>query len=128
MNMMGSVNMKRGFTLIELLVVIVLLGVIAVMVTTSVIGILNDSRSSLSNTQIDTIENAAEQWGTVNADKLPLDDSAYKLDVKTLSDDGFIDSSDLKDPGDNSDLCGYVEIKYDNSKNQYKYKFVREDC
>ena len=60
--------------------------------------------------------------------KLPLDDSAYKLDVKTLSDDGFIDSSDLKDPGDNSDLCGYVEIKYDNSKNQYKYKFVREDC
>ena len=49
--------MKRGFTLIELLVVIVLLGVIAVMVTTSVIGILNDSRSSLSNTQIDTIEN-----------------------------------------------------------------------
>ena len=68
MNMMGSVNMKRGFTLIELLVVIVLLGVIAVMVTTSVIGILNDSRSSLSNTQIDTVENAAEQWGTVNAE------------------------------------------------------------
>lgn len=120
--------MKKGFTLIELLVVIVLLGVLAVMVTTSVIGIMNDSKESLSDTQIDTIEEAALQWGTINADKLPLDDSVYELDIQTLADDGFIDSSDLKDPSDNSNLCGVVEIKYDDSKNQYKYNFVRKDC
>lgn len=120
--------MKKGFTLIELLVVIVLLGIVAVLVTTSVMGIMSDSRESLSDTQINTIEDAAEKWGAINADKLPLDDSVYKLDIKTLADDGFIDSSDLQDPSDNSQLCGVVEIKFDTSKNQYRYNFVKEDC
>ena len=128
MNMMGIANMKKGFTLIELLVVIVLLGIVAVLVTTSVMGIMSDSRESLSDTQINTIEDAAEKWGAINADKLPLDDSVYKLDIKTLADDGFIDSSDLQDPSDNSQLCGVVEIKFDTSKNQYRYNFVKEDC
>ncbi len=128
MNMMESVRMRKGFTLIELLVVIALLGVLAVMVTTSVISIMNDSKKSLSSTQVSTIEEAALQWGTINADRLPLDDSVYELDIKTLADDGFIDSSELKDPLDDSDLCGVVEIRYDTSKNQYKYEFVRKDC
>ncbi len=120
--------MKKGFTLIELLVVIALLGILAVMVTTSIIRIMSDSKKSLSDTQINTIEDAAERWGTINADKLPLDDSVYKLDIQTLADDGFIDSGDLKDPGNSSDLCGYVEIKFNTDKNQYKYSFVKEDC
>lgn len=128
MNMEESVDMHKGFTLIELLVVIVLLGILAVLITTSVINITRDSKNSLSNTQVDTIENAALQWGTINADKLPLDDSVYKLDIVTLADDGFLDSSDLKDPADGSDLCGVVEIYFDTEKNQYKYNFVREDC
>lgn len=128
MNMMESVKMKKGFTLIELLVVIVLLGILAAIVTTSIISIMNNSRKSLSDTQINTIEEAAIQWGTINADKLPLDDSVYSVDIKTLADDGFIDSSELQDPGNNSNLCGVVEIKYDTSKNQYKYEFVRKDC
>ena len=51
--------MRKGFTLIELLVVIALLGVLAVMVTTSVISIMNDSKKSLSSTQVSTIEEAA---------------------------------------------------------------------
>ena len=94
MNMMESVKMKKGFTLIELLVVIVLLGILAVIVTTSIISIMNNSRKSLSDTQINTIEEAGIQWGTINADKLPLDDSVYSVDIKTLADDGFIDSSE----------------------------------
>ncbi len=120
--------MRKGFTLIELLVVIVILGVIAVMVTTSVIGILNKSRSSLSDSQISTLENAAEQWGTLNADKMPLDDSVYELDIQVLADEGYIDSSDLEDPTNGADLCGVVEISYDSSSNQYKYNFEQRDC
>lgn len=120
--------MKRGFTLIELLVVLVLLGIVAVLVVTSVINILGDSRDSLSDTQINTIENAAKQWGTINVDSLPLDDSIYKLDIQVLADDGFIDSSELRDPSDSSPLCGDVEISFDNSTNQYDYEFVQKEC
>lgn len=128
MNMMESVRMKKGFTLVELLVVIALLGIIAVMVTTSVIGIMNRSRDSLSKSQISTLENAAEQWGTINTDKMPLDNSVYEVDIQTLADEGYIDSSDLENPKNGATLCGAVQIKYDSSKNQYRYNFVEKDC
>lgn len=127
-NMMESVKMKKGFTLVELLVVIALLGIIAVMVTTSVIGIMNRSRSSLSESQISTLEKAAEQWGTINPDKMPLDNSIYEVDIETLADEGYIDSADLENPKDGSQLCGVVEISYDTSKNQYRYNFVEKNC
>ena len=128
MNMMESVRMKKGFTLVELLVVIALLGIVAVMVTTSVIGIMNRSRSSLSESQISTLEKAAEQWGTINPDKMPLDNSIYEVDIETLADEGYIESADLENPKDGSQLCGVVEISYDTSKNQYRYNFVERNC
>lgn len=129
MNMMESADMKKGFTLIELLVVIALLGVVAVLVTTSVIGILNRSRSSLSDSQKSTLEDAAEQWGTINADKMPYNDGDYiDVDIKDLADEGFIDSSDLEDPRNGQDLCGVVRISYKSDKNQYSYNFMQKDC
>lgn len=129
MNMMESVNMKKGFTLIELLVVIALLGVIAVLVTTSVIGIMNRSRSSLSETQRNTIEDAAEKWGAINADKMPYNDGdTIDVDIKDLADEGYIDSSDLKNPKNSKELCGVVRISYKADNNQYSYEFVEEDC
>ena len=128
MNLMESVRMKKGFTLIELIVVIALIGVIAVMVSTNVFGIMNRSRSSLSSTQINTIEEAAEKWGTINADQMPLDDSVLSVDINTLADDGFIDSASLENPKNGNKLCGVVEIKYNSSKKQYQYNFVEKDC
>ena len=121
--------MKKGFTLIELLVVIALLGVIAVLVTTSVIGIMNRSRSSLSDTQKNTLEDAAEQWGTINADKMPYNDGEQiDVDIQTLADEGYIDSSDLENPKNGKDLCGVVRITYHASNNQYDYEFTEKDC
>ena len=121
--------MKKGFTLIELLVVIVLLGIIAVLVTTSVIGIMNDSKSSLSDTQKDTLEKAAEQWGTINAGEMPYDDGeSISVDVQVLADEGYIDSADLEDPKKRKKICGAVKITYKESNNQYSYEFEEKSC
>ena len=121
--------MKKGFTLVELLVVIALLAVVAVLVTTSVIGILNRSRNSLSDSQIDTLEDAAEKWGTINADKMPYNDGdTIDVDIKDLADEGFLDSSDLENPKNGQDLCGVVRISYKADNNQYSYEFVEEAC
>lgn len=121
--------MKKGFTLIELLVVIALLGIVAVLVTSSVIGIMNDSKSSLSSTQKNTLEDAAEKWGTINPDKMPYNDGDHiDVDIEDLADEGFIDSSDLEDPKTGKNLCGIIRISYKASNNQYSYEFVEEDC
>lgn len=120
--------MKKGFTLVELLAVITILGIIALFVSTSVVGTLNKTKSSLSNTQITTIEKAAEKWSIVNADKLPLDSSEYSVDINTLANDGYLDSSDLKNPKNNSKICGDVKINYVSEKKQYKYTFISKTC
>lgn len=120
--------MRKGFTLIELLAVICILGIIATLIVINVIGTINKTKSSLSSTQISTIEKAAEKWGVVNADKMPLDDSLYDVSIDTLSDDGFLDSSLLQNPKDGLRLCGVVRIKYNDSKKQYSYNFVKQNC
>lgn len=117
--------MKKGFTLIELLAVIVILGIVALIVSNSAIGTINKSKKSLSKTQINTIEKAAEKWGTVNPDEMPLTGS-ISVNITKLADEGYLDSSDLKDPANNSKLCGVVKITYTN--NQYKYEFVQNKC
>jgi prepilin-type N-terminal cleavage/methylation domain-containing protein len=120
--------MKKGFTLIELLAVIALIGILAVVATTSIIPLIKKSRNSLSQTQITTIEKAAEKWGTVNTDKMPFNENdSIKVSLADLATDNYLDSSDLKDPKDNSKLCGYVLITY-TSKKQYTYVFNRDTC
>ncbi len=132
MNIKGAANMKKGFTLIELLAVIVILGVIALIVTSSVTGIMNKSKKSLSLTQIKTFEDAASKWGTLNADKMPTSNGDYiDVDLSTLDSDGYIDSSELNDPSNNKKICGFVRITYkddSNIKNTYTYEFNKKSC
>ena len=124
--------MRKGFTLIELLAVIVLLGVIVTIITSTVLSTVNKSKESLSDTQISTIEKAASKWVTINADKMPSENGKYiDVSVDTLSADGFLDASDLKNPTNGGKLCGYVRVTYINNetyKNQYEYKFHKKNC
>ena len=124
--------MRKGFTLIELLAVIVLLGVIVTIITSTVLSTVNKSKESLSDTQISTIEKAASKWVTINADKMPSENGKYiDVSVDTLSADGFLDASDLKNPTNGGKLCGYVRVTYINNetyKNQYEYEFHEKNC
>ena len=124
--------MKRGFTLIELLAVIVLLGVIVTIITSSVISTMNKSKESLSDTQIETIENAASRWVTLNADKLPRENGKYvDVSIDDLASAGYLDASDLENPSNGKKICGYVRITYVNNdtyKNQFNYDFNEKSC
>ncbi len=121
---------KKGFTLIELLGVIILLAVIAVAVMALSNRMVSESKESLYETQKQTILSAAEKWTITNSDKLPVTeaDGDYNLPISKLATDGYLDSDEVTDPRDNSKICGYVKINYKESKKQYKYALVEEEC
>ena len=115
--------MNKGFTLIELLAVIFLLATLALIAAISVFGILSDSRESLYEEQVNTIEEAAKNYQLVTPG---LDNTTISLE--TLSEEGYLDSDDLVDPRDKSQLCGGVNVTYNEGSSQYYFEFVREEC
>ncbi len=121
---------KNAFTLVELLVVIVLLGIIAVIAFPIVQESITESKESLNESQLEIITSAAKNWTLTNNGVLPMSESegSYNLPLSKLSEDGYIDSDELIDPRDNKPICGYIQITYNDSKNQYNYKFVKETC
>lgn len=120
---------KKGFTLIELLAVIVILSILAVISFAIIFKLIDDSRKDIYNSNIKTIESAAEKWSADNT-KLIGKSAPYCLDVNTLVSGGYIKADSLKDPREKNagNITGYVKISYDSTYNQYEYKYVGSDC
>lgn len=121
---------NKGFTLLEVLGVIVLLGIVALLVVTLSNRMLNQSKESLYETQKETIVSAAKKWTIANNGVLPMSgaEEAYNLPFSKLAEDGYIDNEELIDPRNNKDICGYIQITYNDSKKQYNYKIIEEEC
>lgn len=116
---------NQGFTLIELLAVIVLLAVIAAVTVPIILNSINSSRENAYEEQVETIEYAAERWSTDNHNELPTTDGASIYhSVSFLQEEGYLSSDkEIKDPRDDSKMTGCVKITYDESYNQYDYKY-----
>ncbi|MDP4180215.1 MAG: prepilin-type N-terminal cleavage/methylation domain-containing protein [Bacillota bacterium] len=66
---------KKGFTLTELIVVIAILGVLAAVVTPSVLGYISDAKVSADKANANTIDSAVKRL--VANDKLKLDTTTH---------------------------------------------------
>ncbi len=121
---------NRGFTLIELVAVVIILGIIALVTTPIVIGVLNTSKESLSSEQKLAIENGARAWGIkrlVLNDEVP---SREFVTIKELQEDGAIENkilSNLNLTEDELDVAG-VCIFYKDSQFVYEYARRQADC
>lgn len=118
---------KNAFTLAELMGVIVILGVLALIVTTAVDKNITNSRYSTCLTQVKTIEEAAKMYVTDYPSKLPTGGS-IKIDLEELINKGYLDK-DIKSPmtkGNYNTLGAYVEIA-GNKSYTYKVYLNKED-
>ncbi len=90
--------MNKGFTLAELMGVIVILGILAVIVTTAIDRNITDSRYSSCQTQEKNITEAAKMFVTDDASRLPTSaGNNTKITINELIDGGYLDE-DMENP------------------------------
>ena len=80
-------TLRSGFTLIELLIVLAIIVAIAAMVAPNLIGRQQESRISLTQAQIKTIENALKQKAIDNNGTYPDSDDAIRELTQVSEDD-----------------------------------------
>ena len=118
-------NKRDGFTLVEIIAVIIIIGIIALIAIPAVLQYLNSASDSVFTNHEKTMASAAKNY-TINClnnnlnCSLPDDGGNKKVDLKTLSEEGYID--EIVDPETNI-ACdtqnSYVIINKDN--NDYSY-------
>ena len=121
-------NANKAFTLVELLAVIVILGIIAFLIFPNVSKTIEESREKAYARQISILEQAAQKYTKENIDKLSSDKRCISID--TLISSGYIAAKDkdngkyvVLNPKTDEPLSGGVQVKYDDTYNQYEYTY-----
>ena len=81
--------MKKGFTLAELLGVIILLGAIALIVVPLVSNSMKDSKETLYNDQIKSIELSLASW--MSSNQTPAEGETITLSLSQLKEAGLVE-------------------------------------
>ncbi len=117
---------KKGFTVVELIGTIIIISIILVILIPNVTKYSNDSRKSIKNSKISTIETAAENYGNdlINTYQSCIDLPSEELEakctvsIKELIDEGYMSSEEkttatIIDPTTNKPLSGKALLCYD---------------
>lgn len=73
---------QKGFTLIELLVVVTILGILAAIVTLSLVGLTTNANAQACNTEYKTVQSALDAYmADKQLDLLPQAQSAFTQDM-----------------------------------------------
>ena len=115
---------KKGFTLVELLAVIVILAVIALIATPIVKKSIANSKNQALKETINSIERAAYNYGYQN--DIGYDTNYKKLTLDELISKGFL-KGDIINPVTNEKMNGCVLYRWNETNNQYEFKY-NEEC
>lgn len=118
---------NNAFTLIELLAVIVIIGIIAVIITPTVITKIDESKNKAYLDQTKILEEEAKKWSLRNSHLLS-EESKYYLTLDKLSKEKLITPDDIIDPRDGSTMNGCIVIEYLEEYQQYTFKYNENTC
>lgn len=89
MNQNQNQNQDKGFTLVELLIVIVILGILATVTVFAVRGITSEAQTNACDTEVKTVQTAAQAYFASNPATLTLGADAA-ASMTTLVDAGLL--------------------------------------
>ena len=115
------IQKRNAFTLVELLAVIVILAIILIIAVPGVLSIINKTKDSAYNRQIDMIKNAAKNYVTANTITWSGENPQSTLvTLDMLQSGGYLDKK-MVDPRNKKEiLCANVLVTKDN-KNKITY-------
>lgn len=127
--------MKKGFTLVEILAVIAILGIITMIITPAIGGIIQTSKEKAYDKQIETIVNAAKSYMTENSVNLPAVNKEYTTTVCELEKEGYLKVDNIVNPiyqegsTEEDKKCKYLygNITVTNEAGKFKYQYTDAD-
>src|SRR5574344_737954 len=117
---------KKGFTLVELIGVIVILALLALLITPTVNKLLKEQKQKVYDAQMKIVLNAAKNYVADKQDTLDISSSGLVLSVSDLYNNGYLNKDKVINPSTNKEFKNCILVKWDDSYNQYNYKYV--DC
>ena len=115
------VQKRNAFTLVELLAVIVILAILLIIAVPGVLSIINKTKDSAYDRQIDMIKDAAKNYVTANTITWSGDDPKSTLvTLDMLQSSGYLDKKILDPRNKKEILCANVLVTKDN-KNKITY-------
>ncbi len=113
---------QKGFTLVELLGVIVILGVLATIIYPIVNKKIHQSKDTLYESQIDTIETGARNWGADHLANLPTTEGAtVTITLLELQDLGYVPDK-LENPKTGEEFSPNIVITIRMIQNSLEYE------
>ena len=118
---------KNGFTLIELLAILVILAILSLVLIPTVKNSIEEAKKDTYNNQVNAINKAAESY-FVNSNFSVSENEEKVMYLTDIINQGYIESSKVINPIDESEMSGCVLIKY--YSNQYHYSYIdnNTDC
>lgn len=118
---------KNGFTLAELLGVLVLLGILGLIVFTSVDRVLKEGKEDLYQVQITNIKSALQEWAadSKNWKDLPKEGDTLTITLGQLKEIGKMDL-DIKDPRTDFLFPEDMHLTITNRKNKFEYEVLTD--
>lgn len=118
---------KKGFTLVEVIGIILILSIIAVIITPSVISVVNNSKKTSNDIQKELIIKYAKLWVEEHSELISDEDgSIYSLSLQDLAKDGYLTNKEYVDI-ENDQSLNNACVKITTKKAKYSYEFVN-DC
>ena len=118
--------MRKGFTLIELLAVVTILAIVSLVTVPIVTQMINNSKKSTYDRQVEQIELASQNWFLDQPITLANSDEIIIVDLSILLSNGYLEKKKITNTKTGNDMTGCVLISF--NSNQYHYHFEEDSC